>query len=258
MESYRRSERTKENMMKRSEVNSVLREASVLFETMKFNLPPWACYSTEQWMEILNDPNKAEAHAEIIDNQLGWDLTDFGSGDYASIGLLLFTLRNGNPRDPGGKPYAEKVLVSGENQVTPMHFHWSKMEDIIVRGGGNLQVKLYNAAHTTDPASEPAPPVDESGDVHVSIDGVTNVFPAGTTVTLEPGQSITLTPYMYHAFWAESGSGTVLAGEVSMVNDDERDNCFLDAPGRFPDIEEDAQPWVLLCTEYRKAQRYVG
>ena len=244
--------------MKRSEVNRILQEASAFLDSRMFTLPPWAYWSPKQWSEILDGPEKANAHAEIIDNGLGWDLTDFGLGDYASAGLLLFTLRNGNPEKPGGKPYAEKILVVKEAQVTPMHFHWSKMEDIIVRGGGNLQVQLYNAAQGTAPASEPPAPLDKVGEIEVGIDGVKRTFQSGAVVTLEPGQSICLPQYLYHSFWAEPGTGTVLAGEVSMVNDDAQDNCFLDAPGRFPQIEEDVPPWVLLCTEYRNASRYAS
>jgi len=36
-------------------------------------------------------------------------------------------------------------MVVEEGQITPMHFHWSKAEDIIVRGGGNLVIQLYNS-----------------------------------------------------------------------------------------------------------------
>jgi len=76
---------------------------------------------------------------------LGWDITDFGGGDFLKKGLLLFTMRNGNLYDDRyTKPYAEKYLIVEEGQVTPFHFHWKKMEDIINRGGGNLLVQVYN------------------------------------------------------------------------------------------------------------------
>ena len=49
---------------------------------------------------------------EIRDNQLGCDLTDFGSGEFDAQGLLLFTLRNGSTNDPRyPKPYAEKIMA---------------------------------------------------------------------------------------------------------------------------------------------------
>jgi D-lyxose ketol-isomerase len=232
-----------------------MREASQFCQRQNFHLPPWAFYSPRQWADILADLQRAVAHVEIVENALGWDLTDFGSGDYARTGLLLFTIRNGKPGVRGGKSYCEKLLIVKEGQHTPYHFHWSKMEDIIVRGGGNLQMKLYVAAKKTRPGSKP-PPVDERSEVRVSIDGVVRVFKPGETVTLHPGESVCYPPYLYHEFWGEPGKGTVLVGEVSTVNDDARDNCFLNAPGRFPAIEEDAQPLYLLCTEYLKAERY--
>jgi D-lyxose ketol-isomerase len=66
---------------------------------------------------------------------------------------------------------------------------------------------------------------------------------------LTPGSSITLTPYLYHEFWAERGAGTSIVGEVSSVNDDDGDNSFLEKIGRFPKIEEDVPARYKLCTE---------
>ncbi|MEI3001371.1 MAG: D-lyxose/D-mannose family sugar isomerase [Victivallis sp.] len=36
------------------------------------------------------------------------------------------------------KPYAEKIMMVRENQITLRHFHWHKREDIIVRSSGDL------------------------------------------------------------------------------------------------------------------------
>ena len=175
---------------------------------------------------------------------MGWDITDFGLGDYANQGLFLFTLRNGaleNLKKGRGKLYAEKILIVGEGQLTPLHFHWAKTEDIINRGGGNLLLQLYNATDTEELRDD---------DVTVQIDGVTRTFRAGETVCLTPGESITLEPYCYHKFWAEGGP--VLAGEVSTVNDDSADNRFYEPIGRFPTIEEDEPPLYLLVGDYQR------
>jgi len=225
--------------MKRSQINAIIRDALEFLREQRFALPDFCNWTIEDW-----EKKGAEAD-EIRENGLGWDITDFGQGDYLNTGLLLITLRNGNTKQPERypKPYAEKIMIVRENQVTPMHFHWNKMEDIINRGGGNLIIKLYNA--TEDEALSIA-------DVCVSTDGVSMTVPAGFELRLQPGQSVTLTPGMYHRFWGEAGTGTVLVGEVSMCNDDERDNRFFDAIGRFPEIEEDAPPLRLLCSEYRK------
>ena len=72
-------------------------------------------------------------------------------------------------------------------------------------------------------------------------------------VALQPGQSIQIYPRLYHDFSLLPGSGPVLLGEVSQVNDDALDNRFEPPVGRFPAIEEDEAPYRLLCTEYPSA-----
>ncbi len=222
--------------MKRSELNSLMRDAVKFLDKMHFKLPPFAHWSPAEWQ------TKGKEYQEIVDNMLGWDITDFGSGDFQKVGLFLFTLRNGNMyKDEYTKTYAEKVLIVQEEQVTPYHFHWHKMEDIINRGGGNLMIQLYNSTEDEELADT---------ELKISMDGRNYSAPAGTIVRLTPGQSITLYPGMYHKFWGEKGTGTVLVGEVSQVNDDHTDNRFLDPIGRFPDIEEDESPLYLLVTDY--------
>ena len=124
--------------MKRSEINQLIIESKAFFNQMNFKLPPWAFWGPNDWK------GKYETCSEVIDNMLGWDLTDFGSGDFHKVGLILFAVRNGNIKKDN-KPYAEKAMIVEELQETPMHFHWSKMEDIINRGGGNLVIELYDS-----------------------------------------------------------------------------------------------------------------
>ena len=84
-------------------------------------------------------------------SQLGWDITDFGRGQFPAYGLLMFTIRNGTfaeLKKENGKIYAEKILISDEKQVTLTHFHYQKMEDIINRGGGGTSSLSWNS--TTD------------------------------------------------------------------------------------------------------------
>lgn len=228
--------------MKRSEINAALQRAENFLAKQNFPLPPWAYWTPEQWKRLGPEGD------EIRRRRLGWDVTDFGSGNFRQVGLIAFTLRNGEPSpagraSPASKDYCEKILLSEEDQYTPTHFHWSKMEDIINRGGGRLVLHLWNA----DPATE-AP--DEKTEVIVSVDGVVRKVPAGGKIILAPGESIALPPFLYHNFCAERGSGMVLGGEVSRVNDDACDNRFHPPLPRFPSIEEDAPPWRLLCTEY--------
>lgn len=227
--------------MKRSQINAIMRSAEEFIRGRGFYLPPFAFWTPGQWRA------RGRESAEIVNNQLGWDITDFGSGDFDRVGLFMFTIRNGIPENwktLKGKLYAEKILIVQDRQITPMHFHWSKAEDIINRGGGRLAVQLFNS--TAD---------DSLADtqVEVSTDGVARTLKAGDIIRLEPGESITLPTRLYHKFWAEGGK--LLLGEVSLVNDDRTDNRFLEPVGRFPAIEEDEPPLYLLYADY---SRYYG
>ena len=226
--------------MKRSELNKIMKDAVEFINEMNFKLPPFAFWSPEEWAE------KGHDYDEIRDNMLGWDITDFGYGDYRKIGLLMFTIRNGNFNDKKYiKPYAEKLLIVEEEQITPFHFHWSKMEDIINRGGGNLLVQVYNSTKDEQFADTP---------VTVSVDGRSYEVEAGGIIRIKPGESITLPSGQYHKFWGEKGTGKILLGEVSKVNDDRVDNRFYEKTGRFPEIEEDEKPLYLLGNEYPVAK----
>ena len=218
--------------MKRSEINSYIKAAMAFFKQHKFYLPQWAFYAPDDWQRA------AGSHHEIIDNMLGWDLTDFGNGEFLKTGLLLFTLRNGN-LDRDCKPYAEKIMVVREHQVTPMHYHSSKMDDIINPGGGNLVIEIYGSTIDGQISDNP---------VKLKIDGIERVVASGEKIVLSPGESICLEQGVYHRFWGEMG--IVLVGEVSMVNDDTTDNYFYEKQGRFPEIIEDELPLHLLCNEY--------
>jgi len=229
--------------MKRSEINAIMRDADDFIRSHGFHLPPFAYWTPEVWATTGDEAR------EIVECDLGWDITDFGSGNYEKVGLFLFTIRNGHPENlkrMRGKLYCEKLLISDIDQVTPMHFHWHKTEDIINRGGGNLVIQLYNAA--------PDERLSDT-DVVVSVDGVRRTVPAGGKVVLTPGESITLEDHCYHEFWAEGGR--VLVGEVSLVNDDTKDNRFYRPVGRFPQIEEDAAPLYLLMQDYSRYTTFV-
>jgi D-lyxose ketol-isomerase len=223
--------------MKRSEVNSIIENAKELLHKYKIALPPFGYWTPDDW-----EKRGAECR-EIKDCMLGWDITDFGSKQFERIGLAIFTLRNGHTSLPQyrEKTYCEKLLIIQEEQITPMHFHHYKVEDIINRAGGTLIIEVYNATDD-DKLADTA--------VEITLDGVRKQFHAGTKISLESGESITLPQRVYHKFWAEKGKGPLIVGEVSKVNDDTSDNRFLEAVGRFPEIEEDCPPNHYLCTEY--------
>lgn len=217
-----------------------MREADAFLKAQHFHLPPFAYWTPDVWA------SKGDEVQDIVSHGLGWDITDFGQGDFASIGLFLFTLRNGTPEALStgrGKLYAEKIMVVEVGQVTPLHFHWVKTEDIINRGGGTLVLRLYHATENEGLSG---------ADVTVTKDGMPHTVAAGNTVVLHPGESITIPPRCYHAFWG--AEQRVLVGEVSLVNDDHTDNRFYESVGRFPEIDEDESPLYLLVNDY---DRYV-
>jgi D-lyxose ketol-isomerase len=223
--------------VKRSEVNALIENAISLLNEHEIRLPPFAYWTPQEWRR------KGPECDEIRGCKLGWDITDFGSGRFPEVGLVVFTVRNGHHSlEPyTRKTYAEKVLIVRENQRTPMHHHFSKSEDIICRCGGNLLCRVFNLG--PDGGLDTTP-------VEASLDGVRRRVAPGHVFQLTPGMSITLTPHLYHEFWAEAGTGAAIAGEVSSVNDDDTDNAFLEKVGRFPRIEEDVPATHLLCTEY--------
>ena len=229
----------KENDMKRSEINKALKRMESVINDLRISLPPFCGFTPEEWR------SKGHEYDEIRDNMLGWDITDYGLGDFNKVGFSLITLRNGNLKagDKYPKPYAEKLLFIEEGQYSPNHFHWNKMEDIINRGGADLLVKVYMADENEGLSDR---------DVPVTMDGVTRYYPAGSIVRVHPGESITMQRYLYHEFWADGDIAMV--GEVSMVNDDSKDNRFYVPNGRFADIEEDEPAEYLLCNEYPEAK----
>lgn len=228
--------------MKRSEINAEIKRLEAMCKKYSCFLPPFCNWTPEEWKE------KGHEYDEVRDCMLGWDITDYGLGDFNKVGMSLITIRNGNQhmKEKYPKVYAEKLLFMKEGQYSPNHFHWYKTEDIINRGGGNILIKVYN--------SLPNEEIDYESDVPVHMDGRTFMLKAGSVVKLTPGESIHIQQRMYHDFNVEPGSGDVLLGEVSQCNDDNTDNRFNPAVGRFPTIEEDEEPYRLLCNEYPKAE----
>lgn len=223
--------------MKRSEINSLLENAGEMFNRYGFSLPSFAHWSPAEFAV------HQSSAAHLIQSRCGWDVTDYGAGRFDEMGLVLFTLRNGilNDLNAGrGMCYAEKLLISRQDQTSPMHTHIIKAEDIINRAGGTLVVELFG--------SDAEGHLDQHGGGSVMCDGQWVPFKAGEKLKLSPGESITLRPGDWHAFWADGAD--VLIGEVSTVNDDETDNIFHEPITRFSQIAEDAKPARLLVSDY--------
>ena len=225
--------------MKRSEINSAIQWAADLMKAYHISLPVYADWSPAEW-------KAHEAETGLIRRlMLGWDITDYGCGDFDRIGTVLYTVRNGSDTEPDvGVPYCEKYLIVKEGQRLLNHYHVNKTEDIINRAGGVLQLYLWNA----DP--ETGKKLDT--DVVVFQDGIRHTYRPGEEILITPGNSITLTPYVAHIFGAKTGYGPLICGEVSKVNNDLTDNYFLEPSSRFPEIEEDEPALRPMCNEYGK------
>ncbi|MCK5129945.1 MAG: D-lyxose/D-mannose family sugar isomerase [Clostridiales bacterium] len=225
--------------MKRSLINREIEWAKNLVAKHNINLPVFAHFKKTEWQKCLAGTQS------ITKTMLGWDITDYHMDKYDELGGVLFTVRNGDQQDSSiGTPYAEKLILLHDGQSLPLHFHYSKTEDIINRSGGILALQLYNAHDDNT--------VDYDSDVIVYMDGIQHTVKAGEVVEVTNGNSISLTPRMYHLFWAKKGAGDLVVGEVSSVNDDNVDNHFALEMGRFSEIDEDEAIIHPLCNEYKK------
>ncbi len=223
--------------MKRSHVNETLLAADEFIKSFGFLLPPFAYFAPDDMRR------RKDELSGIIAARLGWDITDYGQGRFDEMGLFLFTKRNGSLdhlKRGMGMCYAEKIMISRHDQISPMHRHIMKTEDIINRGGASLAIQMFE--------SDAEGALDKTAPVPVVTDGMPRVLQAGETLVLMPGESVTLHPGNWHKFWGEGGD--VLIGEVSTVNDDLTDNIFHEPIGRFSDIEEDVPPVHLLVSDY--------
>lgn len=225
--------------MKRSEIQAAIEWSKTLLSKHQFKLPPFGYFEMAQWRE---NRHLTEAIEALM---LGWDVTDFGQGDFERFGAVLFTLRNGSLKNASlGTPYAEKLIMLRAGQRLPLHYHASKTEDIINRGGGVMAIDLYNCLADGS--------VDFESKVNALLDGIEREVMPGETLYLQPGESITLRPFQYHRFWADQNSGALLLGEVSSINDDHTDNYNAEPVSRFTHIEEDEVIRYPLCNEYER------
>lgn len=224
--------------LRRSMINRTVREAAEIFQAAGFQLPPFARWTPARWENSGPEWNSAR------EARLGWDVTDFGLGNFAKVGRVLFTLRNGVSQS-SGKPYAEKIILGRQGQRAPAHYHKLKIEDIINRGGGMVVLRLN-------------PPVKSAEPAFVYQDGREIPVTSSLDIRLAPGESLCIPPGVIHQFWGEETEhGQIpLIGEVSSVCDDVNDNVFFEEVARFAEIIEDEPAEFSLCHElpnYRPA-----
>jgi len=212
--------------MKRSEINLAINKAKQIMEEYSWTLPVWGYWTKKDY-----DRNP-KIKKYLKEHQMGWDVTDFGKGMFELQGITLFCIRNGIQGKSEDKPYAEKLLFMDEGQEIPYHSHKIKLEDIINRGGGDLALEFLEVDNSMK---------ELNNDISVLVDGEDKIIKPHQPLILKRGQSVTVERNIYHKFYAAKGTGMVMAGEVSQVNDDNNDNYFLEKVGRFSQIEEDEE-----------------
>jgi len=225
--------------MKRSQINAAIDLAHKTLDEHGIRLPKYAYWTPDDWRRAGPEMSR------VTRNALGWACTDFGQGDFENIGITMFDVRNGTPEAPSeGTPYGEKIFVLRAGQRLPYHFHYNKTEDIISRAGGTLMIQLYNSN-----ASEE---MDESSPGVAYIDGVRHEFTAGQVFEIPHGASLTITPRLFHRFWAKEDAGVLVGGEISTISVPKTDNRFGGNARRFVPIEEDEPARWLLNVDYPK------
>jgi hypothetical protein len=230
--------------MRRSLIDRRIEAMLERCEIHGFKLPPFALWDEAQYRA------EAEAARRIGEAGLGWNVVEFKPGAYRELGLTIFTLRMGDWRGlsaGSGRLYAEKAMLAEDGQRTPHHYHIVKTEDILNRGGARFVVELFKVDARGTRLDEP---------MRVRKDANMLDLAPGARVSLEPGESLTLEPLVAHAFWAEGGA--VLAGEISLANDDATDNYFLPPLGPAAPITEDAPMRYVTVRDHDRLLRGAG
>ena len=220
--------------MLRSKVNSHIKLSLNYLLKKNYNLPIWASWNFSKWKRNTKLAKKISTY------QLSWDITDFGSDNFDKIGLTLFTLRNGTLSEKNNIQYAEKLMVLKPNQAIPYHYHKRKIEDIINRYGGELELGLY---HTNN----------DKKIINYEIDSKTKHIKPFKKIKISEGQSIRLFPFCCHYFKSPlKNKKLLIIGEVSSVNNDNNDNFFPSNAPRFNKIVEDEKIEIPLWKDLEK------
>lgn len=222
--------------MKRSKIDSVIDEAHAAFSRHGLRLPPFARWSPGEW-RARGDDTLAMRHSF-----LGWNVVEFIEDGFDRSGIAVFTTRMGDHRalpTGRGRLYGEKAILVAAGQRVPYHYHVVKTEDFINRGGGALAIDLVRVDTDGRPVG---------GEITLDCDGIAVVLPSRATVRLQPGEGITLDPYVAHAFRAEGEA--VVCAEISLANDDATDNHFLEPLPPHEPIEEDVPARHVVVADY--------
>lgn len=210
--------------MKRSEIDSAIERAINSAKKFGVALPVWI-----EW-----HPHQFEKNADGIKHQkLGWKVVDFGVGDFEHCGLVILVIcsplvdEHGEPltkpSNIGNHEYpltsfSRKYLFVQAGQTEPHHFHRQKArKEVSVLAGAPVRFELAWAENDTTLSDR---------NVDVAVDGIWHHIPAGGSVMVNPGETITLPGNLSHIISVAEGGPDTIMMETSTANNDRSDNIF--------------------------------
>lgn len=231
--------------MKRSEIDGAIARAIGNAKKFHVALPKWA-----EWK-----PSQFDASADGIRHQkLGWKVVDFGASDFPNCGLVILALCSPLVDDAGAprtKPqtvgkreypvtgFSRKYLFVQAGQTEPHHFHRQKArKEVTVVAGAPVRFELAWADGDTALSEK---------DVDVQVDGIWHHLPAGGSIVVNPGETITLPGELSHIISVPEGGEDTIMLETSTANNDTKDNIFpFMTPTSVPVDEDSAARYQLL------------
>ncbi len=235
--------------MKRSEIDTAIERAISNAKNLGVALPAWSDWHPQQF----------EKNADGIRHQkLGWKVVDFGMKDFENCGLVILALCS-SLVDETGEPltkvahlgeydypvtsFSRKYLFVQAGQTEPHHFHRQKArKEVSVIAGAPVRFELAWAENDTTLSNQ---------DVNVAVDGIWHQLPAGGSLMVNPGETITLPGNLSHIISVAEGGPDTIMMETSTANNDRRDNIFPFMTPTSTSVIEDTVARYQLLDEHR-------
>jgi hypothetical protein len=241
--------------MKRSEINAAIARAIGNAKKFAVALPKWADWSPARFTDASTDG--------IRHQQLGWKVVDFGAGDFANCGLVVLAVCSpmiDAAGEPQNKPvqvgtrtypataFSRKFLFVQAGQTEPHHFHRQKeRKEVTVLAGAPVRFELAWADGDTA-LSDKA--------VEVQVDGIWHSMPAGDSIVIQPGETITLPGELSHIISvAGDGLDTIMV-ETCTANNNNTDNIFPFMTPTSQPVDEDAERLYQQLDEHSVAAKH--
>ena len=118
--------------MKRSQINYVIDKAHAIAQTFRVCLPEFAYFTVDDWLQ-----RERDNWQEVVDLQLGWDITDFGRSQGISGRCGSPCARISASVSAWGVAYYDGTLQAVEPPLKPAPAFFDRIE-LFVRDGDLL------------------------------------------------------------------------------------------------------------------------